>query len=144
MVIITMLLMIFIFNNLSDRLQDSHSNEAQALFPEHAQLLSLKFDNQISVERIGRGYRVKGAELDDAQLNVLVNNWLGLSGIEMPPQQISTNGILIRMELAGEAAPRVFELLRTADDLWLQDYSQSRWVLLSERDVLLLPPGLLL
>ena len=115
-IIFSMLLLILLFSSSSNFLTRNEMDPEQALLlvPENSLIMTLDFGSQ-KIERIGRGWRMLGGEIeesvDETTLNTLVENW---QQAEMLPsdQTFQDDGLIVVLWLAGKDLARVYQFFQ--------------------------------
>ncbi|MFT4993581.1 MAG: hypothetical protein ACI965_000601 [Paraglaciecola sp.] len=131
-IIVSMLLLIVLFNTSSNFLTDSDADPDQArpLLPNNSVLMTLDFGSH-KIERIGRGWRVvtdKGQALaDQVALTERVNNWQQAS-IKPFDGLRPDRGFVVVVWLAGQDQARVYQFYPAGKNL-LVDVEQELYQL---------------
>lgn len=115
-IIISMVLMIFLFNSTNNILTGGDDGELQAsMLPSGSRLMTLQMP-LVTMERIGQGWRARPSEkITEAQMLAVAKNWevakMTPSNSDLPEQMPK---IAIAW-LAGENSGRVFQLYEDGD-----------------------------
>lgn len=116
--IISMLVLIIIFNSSSNLLNSNTDTEQPThLLPNNAVIATMDFGDY-KIERIGQGWRVLSNTSDESSLITLTQNWLNAE-IETSPSDLTIsqaqNSQVVIVWLVGEAEPQKFEVFKLAD-----------------------------
>lgn len=112
-IIFSMLLLIILFSSSSNFLNrnDTDNEQPLPLVPENSLIMTLDFGAQ-KIERIGRGWRVLGEEIDatvdQSMLTTIVENWRQAT-ITPSEQIIQDDGLIVVVWLAGQDLARVYQ-----------------------------------
>lgn len=123
-IIVSMLLLIVLFNSSSNFLSNDELDPDQSfpLLPANSVLMTLDFGSQ-KVERIGRGWRILAdksqALTDQTVLNELVNNW---QRAEIQPfdELKQDRGLVVVVWLAGQDQARVYQFYQIGQTLLVE------------------------
>ena len=121
--IVTMIVMIFLFNSTNNMLTgDDSEPQERLILPQGSLILTLEFD-ALKVERIGRSWRTdRPAMLTEEQMLRLVTHWREGKIVD-EPGPVDNNTIVAVIWLAGEEKGRVFELFSDKNGTYI--YSQN-------------------
>lgn len=116
--IVTMIVMIFLFNSTNNILTgggDAAEVEV-SLLPQNSLILTLEFGVH-KVERIGRGWRVNPPlSVSAEQLGELINNWTSATMVA-EPGNAPAEPIVVVAWLAGESRGMVYQLAEEDGDV---------------------------
>lgn len=116
-IIVSMLLMILLFNTSTNILNPTSQDEAVQLIPEESRLLTLNIDN-IKLERIGSGWRNVGeVMLGQQQINDLLEHWLSATMRPFEDELPASTPVIAIAWLAGENGGRVFQFYANGMDV---------------------------
>jgi hypothetical protein len=134
--IFSMLLMIMVFNGMHTKLGGSApDDEPVYLLPENSLVLTLKFAN-ITVERIGQGWRSNPAiGMDGKQLTALMSLWKQQKvqlQFDSNEAKVMTQGKMPRFYIvammAGKSDGAVYAFYSQLEDVWIHDQQHQRWL----------------
>ena len=114
------LFMILLFN-MSDKIMQGDDVKTFSL-GEYAQIQAIDF-GQVKLQRIGRGWRATPALNNEYNFFSLISTWQQMRG-ELMPGATLVEPYVVSVLLAGEDAPRVFQLLPQGEQSLLQYQSE--------------------
>lgn len=123
---------ILLINATHDNVFESRDVSTEpSIFPEQAVILTLTINQQIVIERIGKSWRITGAQLPDQLLAQMMLSWHEINAEQVQVDD-SDNldpqlGLIVSLELAGQAQPVVLSLLVEQQQLWLYHHGNSAW-----------------
>jgi len=134
-IIFSVMIIILLINATNDRLFPEDdvgiSNSAeQALLAQHSVILALEINNQVSIERIGKSWKISvinqsHAQLPDLnpqQIEQVVLAWQQASGLVQADDVVITGqqGIRVLIDTANNAQQQVFTLYPLIDQLLIK------------------------
>lgn len=131
-IIVSMLMLIMLFNFSSDFLNGS-SDEASSmvtLVPANMTITTITFEQQ-KVERIGQGWRATSGMYSNQRLASLVEQWMNaeINLFEQSPNwQLPTS--TVKLWFAGQALPIEYQFMQLADKT-LVKINQKTYLLIS-------------
>lgn len=123
---------ILLINATHDNVFESRdSTSAHNIFPEQAVILTLTINQQIEIERIGKAWRIIGADIPKQLLAQMMMSWHEISAQQVQvddSQKLDPQlGLIVSLELAGQAQPIVLSLLVEQHQLWLYHHGNEAW-----------------
>ena len=127
-IIFSVMIFILVINVTNKKLYSSDDQQI-TLFSEHAVILSLEVNQQVSIERIGRTWRAKPAKISGQALDQMMLTWHETEGdiISEPPELDRQMALVISVELAGNAEAQLLNLFITNNELLIFNHQQKRW-----------------
>ena len=127
-IIFSVMIFILVINVTNKKLYSSDDQQI-TLFSEHAVILSLEVNQQISIERIGRTWRATPAKISGQALDQMMLTWHETEGdiISEPPELDRQMALVISVELAGNAEAQLLNLFITNNELLIFNHQQKRW-----------------
>ena len=118
--IVTMIVMIFLFNSTNNILTDGAEEESQVqpILPQGSLILTIEVGTQ-KIERIGRSWRANPSlDISDEALSNIVSHWQ--SGLMVAEEAVTPeNALVVVIWLAGESKGRVFQLIQQQESVHL-------------------------
>jgi hypothetical protein len=127
-IIFSVMIFILVINVTNKKLYSSDDQQI-TLFSEHAVILSLEVNQQVSIERIGRTWRATPAKISGQALDQMMLTWHETEGdiISEPPELDRQMALVISVELAGETKAQLLNLFITNNELLIFNHQQKRW-----------------
>jgi hypothetical protein len=128
-IIFSVMIFILVINVTNKKLYSS-DDQLITLFSEHAVILSLAVNQQVSIERIGRTWRATPAKISGQALDQMMLTWHETEGdiISEPPELDRQMALVISVELAGDAEAQLLNLFITDNELLIFNHQQKRWL----------------
>jgi len=132
-IIFSVMIFILVINVTNKKLyssDDQQSDKLNTLFAEHAVILSLAINQQVTIERIGRTWRATPAKISGQALEQMMLTWHETTGdkVTEPPELDPQMALVISVELAGEAQAQLLNLFITNDELLIFNHQNKQWL----------------
>lgn len=108
--------------------EQSGFKEASFLGPS-AVILTLKINQEITIERIGKTWRATPAKLSAQHLTQMMNSWQQTEAklLKQAPELDLSLALVVTVELAGQTQASVLSLLATDNELLIFNHTLERW-----------------
>ena len=132
-IIFSVMIFILVINVTNKKLFSSGDAENSAqltIFAEHAVILSLSVDQQITINRVGRTWQAEPAKISGQALEQMMLTWQEREGVIViqPPELDRQMALVVSVELAGEEQTNVLHLFITNNELLIFNNQQNRWL----------------
>jgi len=132
-IIFSVMIFILVINVTNKKLyssDDQQSDKLNTLFAEHAVILSLAINQQVTIERIGRTWRATPTKISGQALEQMMLTWHETTGnkVTEPPELDPQMALVISVELAGEAQAQLLNLFITNDELLIFNHQNKQWL----------------
>lgn len=132
-IIFSVMIFILVINVTNKKLFSSADAENSAqltIFAEHAVILSLSVDQQITINRVARTWQAEPAKISGQALEQMMLTWQEREGVIViqPPELDRQMALVVSVELAGEEQTNVLHLFITNNELLIFNNQQNRWL----------------
>jgi hypothetical protein len=131
-IIFSVMIFILVINITNKKLysSDDADDQQKTIFSNHAVILSLAVNQQVSIERIGRTWRATPAKISGQALDQMMLTWHETEGdVVSEPQELDRQmALVISVELAGEAKAQLLNLFITNNEFLIFNEQQKRWL----------------
>ncbi len=132
-IIFSVMIFILVINVTNKKLysSDEAKNNAQlTIFAEHAVILSLSVEQQITINRVGRTWQAAPAKISGQALEQMMLTWQEREGVTVvqPPELDRQMALVVSVELAGEEQTTVLNLFITNNELLVFNSQKNRWL----------------
>jgi hypothetical protein len=128
-IIFSVMIFILVINVTNKKLY-SPEDQQKTLFSNHAVILSLAINQQVTIERIGRTWRATPAKISGQALDQMMLTWHETAGdiVTEPPKLDHKMALVILVELAGKTEAQLLNLFITNNELLIFNHHQKRWL----------------
>lgn len=132
-IIIVVMAFILIINITNNKIfpnnQATSSAEQATLFAFHETILTLTFFDKVTIERIGKTWRVTPKILNEQALEQMMRSWKNSEGVTVanPPTLDEKMALIVNVELADQDAPQVLNLFATETELLIYNRTTKVW-----------------
>mgnify|MGYP001597891403 CR=1 FL=1 len=132
-IIFSVMIFILVINVTNKKLYlsgDQPDSEQNTLFAQHAVILSLTVNQQITIERIGRTWRATPAKISGQALEQMMLTWHEIEGsiVTEPPELDRQMALHISVELAGNTQAQLLNLFITNNEILIFNHQNKRWL----------------
>jgi hypothetical protein len=131
-IIFSVMIFILVINITNKKLysSDDADDQQKTIFSNHAVILSLAVNQQVSIERIGRTWRATPAKISGQALDQMMLTWHETEGdVVSEPQELDRQmALVISVELAGESKAQLLNLFITNNEFLIFNEQQKRWL----------------
>jgi hypothetical protein len=129
-IIFSVMIFILVINVTNKKLYSSDDEQQKTIFSNHAVILSLAINQQVSIERIGRTWRATPAKISGQALEQMMLTWHETEGniVAEPPELDRQMALIISVELAGETKAHLLNLFITNNEFLIFNEQQKRWL----------------
>ncbi len=129
-IIFSVMIFILVINVTNKKLYSSDDDQQKTIFSNHAVILSLAINQQVSIERIGRTWRATPAKISGQALDQMMLTWHETEGniLAEPPELDRQMALIISVELAGETKAQLLNLFITNNEFIIFNEQQKRWL----------------
>jgi len=123
------LLINFTNNKIFSDSEQSTEIEQATLFGKHATILTLTFYPNITIERMGKKWRVTPTILQEQALEQMMRSWLNSEGdtLKVAPILDEKMALIVKVELAGQEQPNTLKLFATDTELLIYNQTTQLW-----------------
>ena len=129
-IIFSVMIFILVINVTNKKLYSSDDDQQKTIFSNHAVILSLAVNQQVSIQRIGRTWKASPAKISGQALDQMMLTWHEIEGDIMtdPPEFERQMALVVSVELAGETSAQRLNLFITDNELLIFNEQQNRWL----------------
>lgn len=132
-VIIFAVLAFILLINLMDKEANNTGEpvtQEQSLLGEHAVILTLSLNKELTIERIGRTWRAQPAKISGQALEQMMLSWQQLSGQPLIDAPLLDNkmALIVSIETAGSNEVTIVSIYATDDQLLLFNHQSELWL----------------
>lgn len=132
-IIIVVMAFILIINVTNNKIfpdnEASSNSEQPTLFATHDTILTLTFFDKVTIERIGKSWRVTPSILNEQALEQMMRSWKNSEGstVTIPPIIDEKMALTVNVELAGQDEPQLLKLFATETELLVFNQTTQLW-----------------
>jgi hypothetical protein len=129
-IIFSVMIFILVINVTNKKLYSSDDDQQKTIFSNHAVILSLAVNQQVSIQRIGRTWRATPAKISGQALDQMMLTWHEIEGdiVSEPPELDRQMALVVSVDLAGDTSAQILNLFITDNELIIFNEQQNRWL----------------